>query len=690
MANNYGFKDMRNPAELMLSPGRPLARAVINLGSLKLDLGAAIKVPGAISSAVQLTGAIRASLSGALQLKTLTQSLSTSLTTTLGAFDANRALMLSGSLVTPDNLFATHITGAIPGPQTFFQFSNLKPGQPIPASFTSMINERKAQLQALTARMSSSFSSMSMTGVNITENFNKTTYPLASEIDLPTIPRLAQGGSVAMADDILRDKTRFVVSGVPVASGKPSVWSRLLTAAQVKASPMLNPVVNQLFKDRKNQSTWSEPPTPYAAQYPYNKVQQTESGHVIELDDTPGAERVHIFHRSGSFVEFHPNGTVVYKNMKDGYLLTMADQFVKVSGKCNISVDGDTAIYSKGNVEVQSDADINFQAKGDFNVFAQNVNLRAKKTFKGDGTLIDLRYVKLPTMILPVLGGLAPMVNVAAIKADYPGSNITKVLAAMAKNPLDARMLPKVSLTSPVVPTLAENPLANPAIYGKKTAAAVAYRTRLFDTPEETNDFQLYTAHIDLQKTLKDIAGTDPRQLGGTLVSPASAPATTVEKPAVNYLNYDTFKGIFGYANSYMLGGTSYALRDVVDMALYPDITKPLTNSLTIGSGTSSFEDDSDDGSDDGSSTPGEWVVQPYDEIKNPEPQRGNEPAYITMMIHRAYAARAELPRDNQPENALAGYPDQPDPAYWLMRVLEKPGWGAYWWDRINQPDAFL
>src|SRR5690606_27842283 len=126
------------------------------------------------------------------------------------------------------------------------------------------------------------------------------------------------------------------------------------------------------------------------------------SGHVIELDDTPGAERVHLFHRAGSFIEFHPNGTVVYKNMRDGYDLTMGNKYVKVNGDCHISVDGRATLYVKGNVDIQSDGDISFNAKKDFNVYAQNINLRAKRTFRADGTQINLRYINLPTSLVPV------------------------------------------------------------------------------------------------------------------------------------------------------------------------------------------------------------------------------------------------------------------------------------------------
>ena len=63
----------------------------------------------------------------------------------------------------------------------------------------------------------------------------------------------------------------------------------------------------------KSVSVSGAPGDPYAAVYPNNKVTQTSSGHVIEIDDTPNAERVHIRHKSGSFIEFHPDGSIVIK-----------------------------------------------------------------------------------------------------------------------------------------------------------------------------------------------------------------------------------------------------------------------------------------------------------------------------------------------------------------------------------------
>tara|TARA_R110000765_G_scaffold129200_2_gene227531 strand:+ start:27 stop:884 length:858 start_codon:yes stop_codon:yes gene_type:complete len=86
-----------------------------------------------------------------------------------------------------------------------------------------------------------------------------------------------------------------------------------------------------------------EPDNPYNAVYPNNHVFESESGHVIEIDDTTNAERIHVYHKSGSFVEFHPNGDVVTQH-KNG--------FRTVTGNDNIHVTGDLTIKADGNIKI--------------------------------------------------------------------------------------------------------------------------------------------------------------------------------------------------------------------------------------------------------------------------------------------------------------------------------------------------
>lgn len=572
---NFGFRDMRSQAELLLAPKRPKARTSANLSAIRVNIGG-VATPGVITNATQISGAVRKQVGDAIKSKAAVASTVSSVTSVLAQFDAKLTQLRNGTFI-PRVPIGTGTISTFPDVDDFLSFSALNPGEPIPTAFLSSIAERKQQLQQLAGSLSTALTKGGVqNGLSLTENLSPSSYPLDDELDLPTVPRLSQGGAIAKADAILRDKVRFTVRGVQIGTGKPSSWSRLLSTAAIKAASNLNPAVNQLFKDRKNNSTWSEPVSPYAAQFPHNKVQQTESGHTIELDDTPGAERVHIFHRSGSFVEMHPDGTVVYKNMKDGYDLTMGSKFVKVSGACHISVDGNATVHAKGNIDLQSEADVSVQAKGDFNVFAKNVNLRAKKTFKADGQKMDLRYIVLPTGIVPVpyTGQFAPRVNMAAMTADFPGGNFAAITKAWAKMPLDPRVVPSLSLgTTPAAILPPENPLSNLSVYEKTTPQAVLYRARLFDTPEEVNDFELFNGHQTLQETLKDTTGGSV--LGGELTTLDTGIETVA--PTITYLPFDDFKGTYTYADTYALGNTSFRLADVVDLALHPTVIKDMS-----------------------------------------------------------------------------------------------------------------
>lgn len=62
--------------------------------------------------------------------------------------------------------------------------------------------------------------------------------------------------------------------------------------------------VSSLWKASKtDKAPVDEFPTAYNTEYPYNTTYTTKSGHAIELDDTPGHERIHVWHRSGCYEE---------------------------------------------------------------------------------------------------------------------------------------------------------------------------------------------------------------------------------------------------------------------------------------------------------------------------------------------------------------------------------------------------
>lgn len=102
-------------------------------------------------------------------------------------------------------------------------------------------------------------------------------------------------------------------------------------------------------KTQENAGTWAEKASGAAPKYPYNKVMQTPAGHIVEIDDTSGAERLHIYHKSGTFVEFHPDGSYVTHVKGIANQIVHKDYNIYVKGNVNLNVDGNMTETIKGN-----------------------------------------------------------------------------------------------------------------------------------------------------------------------------------------------------------------------------------------------------------------------------------------------------------------------------------------------------
>lgn len=104
-----------------------------------------------------------------------------------------------------------------------------------------------------------------------------------------------------------------------------------------------------------NPSTYCQP------QYPYNNVTETECGHVIELDDTPGYERISTTHCSGTSSNVIQDGSKIDTIIGDGYTVHSKDNTVYIIGKCNLTVEGDVNVKCEGNyvLDIEKDMVIN-------------------------------------------------------------------------------------------------------------------------------------------------------------------------------------------------------------------------------------------------------------------------------------------------------------------------------------------
>ena len=112
--------------------------------------------------------------------------------------------------------------------------------------------------------------------------------------------------------------------------------------------------------------TWSQSQVPYNAVYPYNHVYESESGHVIEIDDTPNNERISVYHKSGTYNEIDRNGTKTEHVVGDNYEVFFRNNNILIRGAANITVEGTCNIYVKNDCNLEVNGDLKTHVHGDY------------------------------------------------------------------------------------------------------------------------------------------------------------------------------------------------------------------------------------------------------------------------------------------------------------------------------------
>jgi len=111
--------------------------------------------------------------------------------------------------------------------------------------------------------------------------------------------------------------------------------------------------------------TWSEPTAAYDASYPHNRV--IHSGkNSIEIDSTPGNERIMIWHQSGSYVQVDSRGTKTDKSVSDKYEVNDRNQHVSVSGMSTVTIMGNSYVYVEGNKIEEINGDLQQLVHGNY------------------------------------------------------------------------------------------------------------------------------------------------------------------------------------------------------------------------------------------------------------------------------------------------------------------------------------
>ena len=190
------------------------------------------------------------------------------------------------------------------------------------------------------------------------------------EVGEPDTNRLAQGEVSETHNSLINRRLRRLrgdpsINDDTIGVDDDSCLTSLGTGVPTATQPYLKQVSDAAVEETRG---WWDELDPkgikkYAAayvsgQYPYNHVQESESGHIHEIDDTKGGERLYRQHMSGTFEEIHPDGSKVVKIIGDNYEI--------IAGKSNIAIFGDVNITTSGTVRELIKGDYHLEVEGNY------------------------------------------------------------------------------------------------------------------------------------------------------------------------------------------------------------------------------------------------------------------------------------------------------------------------------------
>ena len=138
------------------------------------------------------------------------------------------------------------------------------------------------------------------------------------------------------------------------------------------------------WTDASEGDVWSLPENTHNTLYPHGHVYETESGHIMEFDDTKEAARILLYHRSGSEMEITDKGTKNTLNKDSTYTITEKDKKVYIKGNSDLTIRGrhkiiinaDGEADNNYDIQVGPNANVNIQCdKGDINLTSLDGNL---------------------------------------------------------------------------------------------------------------------------------------------------------------------------------------------------------------------------------------------------------------------------------------------------------------------------
>jgi hypothetical protein len=269
------------------------------------------------------------------------------------------------------------------------------------------------------------------------------------------------------------------------------------------------------------EGTWDQPMTPYNAMYPYNHVYESESGHIVEVDDTKENERLATYHKKGTYWEVDRNGTMLRKVVGDNYEIIMRNNNVLIKGSANVTIEGNCNIYVKNNCNLQVDGNLKAHAHGD-------IEMKAGKKFSVTAPEgVDIHTDKTVNI------NANDKINIKSLK----GLIMTGTLKTTIASPITEVAVLKMNGMS-ITPTPPVPPvIVPPSTISEKSPTLPTFPDLIVPTREEVLTFTLDVLGEDFEKNSKVIkqlveqAITDGVITRAEIEEPPPAPKEVDETP---------------------------------------------------------------------------------------------------------------------------------------------------------------
>ena len=332
--------------------------------------------------------------------------------------------------------------------------------------------------------------------------------------------------------------------------GEPDT-SRLARHQNIAQTIVPEKIQTRLIDVQKanDKGTWTQSPTPYNSVYPYNHVTETESGHIMEFDDSPGCERINIHHMTGTFTEVDANGTRVNRIVGDGFTIIERNGYIDVAGECVFHVSGNANIYVENDADLQVDGNVlaNLNNNLDANV-AGKMNLNVSEELQ-----IKAKSIKMQTHTGTIDLNSAATINMVAMTSvnTISGTSITHSagdrIALVATGVADIVSSKSVNMDAPKIHwnsrTTTSSKISDP---GTKTSLPVGiiratpiagffedltlpnYVSELDMNNYESDDPQAVAAYVDDKLASKQLSQIDADQIALDLATPPPALAVDI------------------------------------------------------------------------------------------------------------------------------------------------------------------